>query len=245
MKAFYPRAPSPPPKPRFLESYRAPLTKEEIEELKAYQAPPSRPTEPPSAPELVISPPFAEVQVQASVNGRDLDKASQEVAARYVAFAKRIASVSPETHAAILGEREKIAAATVKYHALISETFGAIIEIETALFSRVTAKQNIQAKTAQLAEATATLESPDSLRSSGEELLVLQTRVKFLPTEIAELTETISGFEATIEQLAAANGFSVPALVRAIVARGRAADDRPTDHHHGFSLPAEICDEGG
>lgn len=129
--------------------------------------------------------------------------------------------IAPASFAKAEELRQDVAEKSAAFHELINASRAAIGEIENLLLTRHGALQSIQTETGLLNEATAVLESPDSVNSPAEKLALCQQRQKFLPTRIAELHDAVAEAESAIIVLEHRHNIDLPALMAAMLSRAK------------------------
>ena len=120
-----------------------------------------------------------------------------------------IKTAAPSAWKTAQDERSKIETANVRFHDGISTAFAAAKRVEQNLIERAAALKELALAQSSLADAKQTLENPASLQRSGEELIVLQNGVKFLPGAIQNLEANAKRLEEKVTRVfpvAAAGG---------------------------------------
>jgi hypothetical protein len=166
--------------------------------------------------------------------------ADNRVRARALDQLCQLEKTCPESFAAAKACLGRIAEARERFYVTVEEAFGAMAGVEEALLKRADLLAECAVHESELREALATLESPASLKMTGEQLIVLEQRRKHLPATISELHGLADRLEIQVRGMVAASKLDLGAIIAALTAkakdeRGRIADSRIQSHaHRGF-----------
>ncbi len=213
------------------------MTKAGLLEHLALQSPPPKPPEPPKQRDFTVEPPLAEILPRSKCNGGSLELARREVLENIKTKIRKISILNPVASQKIADEVATIAESSRRYHEIISASFNAISEMETALIDRASTLHQVAADSELLAAAQAALESRESLEMSGEQLIVFEQRRKKLPGKIAEAEKVALELELKIQKISTEIGISVPAIVAEIVRSARDPDGRIADSEINRLVP--------
>jgi hypothetical protein len=205
-----------PTRPTAPQKFTLEMRREE-EALRSKPAAPAAPIAPP----LWIEPPWTDVVKQSEVNGCDVEKARHECVAVFTGKLEWLHGIVPAAVASILAHRTTIRAASELYHEEITEAFQAAKAVEQNLISREATLREIAAQRASYDEALRMKDDPASLHLSGENLMIFESRRKFLPASLAALENTLMQLEDDIARIAKEHAIDIAALLKNMAARAR------------------------
>lgn len=195
------------------------------ENLRAHHTPAAPPTPPCFQPE----PPHAIKVKRAAVIGGCVETARHQIIEDTRNKLAEIERIVPEWAQAIKSTAAEVELLSASYFEETAVRFHTLSDYKSAVRGRAITIEGIHAKENVLESAKATLDSPESLKLSGEELMVLTQQVKHLPTIIKDEWNEIPTHETRIRELQATTGIPVARIIEDLIAQLPGLDGRCSD----------------